>query len=74
MSEELEALHRTCMRTLKAYMEEANKTCELLNSITSFPVSIETRQAMLRQRVSENHARELYDLARAQLFEAARWN
>lgn len=71
--EKLQDLHNKCVRSLRNYMAEANKTCQLLNAITKFPVSMEERMEILAQRRTENEAHERYHHARAILFRAAQW-
>ena len=70
----LQELHVTCVRALRRYIVEANKTCRILADITTFPVSTKARKAILQQRQAENAAHESYQNARRGLFEAAQWN
>lgn len=67
------ALHRSCVESLKRYISEANKTCSMLNDIRSFPISLQQKLAIIEQRARENQAQSNYQLARSDLFEAARW-
>jgi hypothetical protein len=73
-AENLKVLRTGCVRALRNYMRAANKTCTLLNAIRKFPVPLEQRLAILDQRLAENAAHERYQLARQQLFRAAKWN
>ena len=70
---DLESLHRECMDALQEYIVKANRTCELLEGVTKFPVSLAQRKALLDQRSIENEAHERYQEARRRLFEAAKW-
>jgi hypothetical protein len=72
-TEELQELHVQCVRALKAYMAEANKTCKLLTRITEFPLSFKERSEVLSQRLVENAAQESYQNARQKLFQTAGW-
>jgi len=73
MNEAVEAIHVRCVKALRNYMAEANKTCKLLTSIQNFPIEPGVRQNILLQRQVENQAHEAYQLARRDLFEAADW-
>jgi hypothetical protein len=73
MPKDLEELHVECVRALRSYMAEANKTCKLLVNIKEFPVSLEMRQQIEEQRLSENLAHDDYQDARLALFSAAKW-
>jgi hypothetical protein len=66
-------LHSQCVRALRDYIAEANKTCKLLNDLTTFPTTLEQRNAVLEQRQAENKAQEQYQMARNDLFTAAAW-
>jgi hypothetical protein len=70
----LKQLRTECVRTLRKYMHEADKTCTLLNSIRMFPVPLEKRLAILDQRLVENAAHERYQTSRQQLFRLAKWS
>jgi len=70
-SEELQHLHAFCVRTLRRYIEEAERTCRIFNEVHKFPVSREVREKILQQRESENAANNDYMVARQKLFEAA---
>ena len=71
---DLQELHRECMSALRAYIEVAGRSCQLLDEITSFPVSVKQTAAILQQRLAENEAHDRYQIARRKLFEAARWD
>lgn len=73
-NQRLKQLRTECVRALRKYMREADKTCTLLHSIRVFPVPLERRLAILDQRLVENAAHERYQLSRQQLFRLARWN
>jgi hypothetical protein len=66
-------LHTECVRALRNYIAEANKTCKLLNDLTKFPTTPQERNAVLEQRQAENKAQEQYQVARNDLFTAAAW-
>ena len=70
---ELDRLHRDCLTSLNAFIEQAKKTCDLLETIKAFPVDLKARKEIIAQRVRENAAHELYQRARQKLFEAAKW-
>ena len=69
---EIARLHRICVDTLRTYIQLANKTCALLDSMSLFPPSSETWHAAVQQRVAENEAYAQYQLAREHLFNALR--
>jgi hypothetical protein len=73
MSNQVEEMHADCVRALRRYITEANKTCRLLEDITKFPINLETRSEILEQRLVENEAQERYQRARQALFQAANW-
>ena len=68
----MKRLHRICVERLKNLIREANKTCALLDSMASFPISQGTWSQAISQRVAENDAQALYQMAREELFEALR--
>ena len=70
---QLQELHIDCVRALREYIKEANKTCKALVNIKGFPVSPETRTEILEQRRTENRAHDAYQSARLNLFRAAGW-
>jgi len=55
---------------LKCVILEANRTRALLESLKQFPISLETWNAVLEQRVAENEAHDQYRLSRQSLFNA----
>lgn len=65
----LKELHIQCVRALKEYMQQANKTCTLMDAIV-FPITHEQRLAVLEHRMQENAAQERYQIARQHFFEA----
>ena len=73
-TEDVEHLHINCVRALRQYIVEANKTCRLLNSIKNFPVTLENRLAIIEQRQNENERHSQDQIAREQLFRAAQWD
>jgi hypothetical protein len=67
-------LREDCTGALRRFVEQAHKTCEILETIKpEFPLAMEDRQRVLQQRQSENLAYEQYQASRNRLFEAARW-
>ena len=70
MDEDVKHLHTACISSLKEYMGAAQRTCELLTSIDSFPVSLEKRKEILHQRLAENETHERYQIAREHFFRA----
>src|SRR5262244_3987879 len=54
----VQELHVECVRALRWYIAEANKTCRILAEITRFPVSLEVRNQILQQRRAENAAHD----------------
>jgi hypothetical protein len=74
MDGQLQELHIQCVRALKEYMGEANKTCDLLAALTEFPVSDSQVREITDQRVVENAAYARYQFARQNLFIAANWD
>jgi hypothetical protein len=58
---------------LKRYIEEARKTCSILNEIREFPISVEVRKRLMAQRNVENAAHDDYQIARKKLFDVAQW-
>ena len=65
-------LHAKCQESLRHYVQEAERMCELFGQCLPEPVSIQTRAEILEQRVRENNAYASYVKIRQQLFEAAR--
>ena len=73
MNEDVEALHRFCVESLSGYIDEARKTCSMLQGIESFPVGNDVRDNVLHQRIAENDAHEFYQIARTNFFNALKW-
>jgi hypothetical protein len=71
-SVDFKALHKKCVDRLKDLIAEANRTCSLLDSMTEFPVTADTYQRAIDQRVSENDAHARYQEVRECLFDAMR--
>jgi hypothetical protein len=70
---ELDRLTRKCTDSLAYYIEEAKRTCKLLNAITRHPVSEDERKELSIQRSRENRAYIEYHEVRERLFEIAEW-
>jgi len=70
---DLLSLQGRTVTMLRTYIEVAEKTCSLLDQIKSFPIGADVRETIRRQRVKENEAQEVYEIARKNLFNAARW-
>jgi hypothetical protein len=73
VEQSLEQIHAECVRALRRYMIEANKTCKLLTAIKQFPIDRKTKKEILDQRLLENEAQDLYQRTRRELFSAANW-
>jgi len=65
-------LHAKCWDTLKHYVHEADRMCELFGQCCPEPSSIQIRSEIIQQRILENNAYASYAEVRRQLFEAAR--
>jgi hypothetical protein len=65
-------LHAKCWETLKHYVHEADRMCELFGQCGPEPPSIQVRSDIVQQRISENNAYASYAEIRRLLFEAAR--
>jgi len=65
-------LHAKCWETLKHYVHEADRMCELFGHCLPEPSSIQIRSDIAEQRIRENNAHARYSEIRRQLFEAAR--
>jgi hypothetical protein len=65
-------LHAKCWETLKHYVHEADRMCELFGQCLPEPSSIQIRLEIIQQRNLENNAYARYIEIRRQLFEAAR--
>ena len=70
MDAAIETLHRICVERLKKLIQEANRTCALLDKMTSFPISREAWLEALSQRLAETEAHALCQVARENLFRA----
>jgi len=69
---DIKELHKQCVERLKDLIAEANRTCSLLDSMTEFPITLETWQRAVSQRVSENSAYGRYQKVRERLFHMIR--
>ena len=65
-------LHSKCWETLKHYVYEADRMCELFGQCHPEASSIQIRSEIAEQRVRENNAYASYSDIRRQLFEAVR--
>jgi hypothetical protein len=65
-------LHAKCWETLKHYVHEADRMCELFGQCLPAPASIQMRSDIVEQRVRENNAYASYVDIRRQLLEAVR--
>ena len=65
-------LHAQCWETLKHYVHEADRMCELFGQCLPDPSSIQIRSEIIQQRILENNAYASYAEVRRQLFEATR--
>ncbi len=65
-------LHAKCWETLKHYVHEADRMCELFGHCRPEPSSIQVRSQIIQQRILENNAYASYAEVRRQLFEASR--
>jgi hypothetical protein len=65
-------LHAKCSETLKRYVHEADRMCELFGQCLPEPSSIQIRSQIAQQRILENNAYANYVEIRRQLLEAAR--
>jgi hypothetical protein len=71
--EGLKKLHTICVSSLHYYVLQSRRTCDLLGEIEgSPPVSKKLWTKLLQQQKNENLAHELYQTARAKLFERVR--
>ena len=71
-SKQFAELHAKCWETLKHYVHEADRMCELFGQCVPEPSSIQTRADVMQQRVRENNAYASYAEIRQQLLEAVR--
>ncbi len=67
------SLHRRFAASLRRYMDEANKLCELLEKCEEEPVDLKLRSEIAVQRSAENEAHAEYSADRERLLKAARW-
>ena len=65
-------LHAKCWETLKHYVHEADRMCELFGQCLPDPSTIQIRSDIAAQRASENKAYASYVEIRRQLLEAVR--
>lgn len=65
-------LHAKCWETLKHYVHEADRMCELFGQCLPDPSSIQVRSDIVEQRARENKAYASYADIRGQLLEAVR--
>jgi hypothetical protein len=65
-------LHAKCWETLKHYVHEADRMCELFGQCLPEPSTIHIRSDIVEQRVRENNAYANYADVRRQLLEAVR--
>jgi hypothetical protein len=70
-SSDLQQLSDAYVRSLAEYFAEANRTCELLTSIHSLPITVQEQLVLVEQQRKENDAYRNYDSTRKRLFEAA---
>jgi len=69
---EFAELHAKCWETLKHFVHEADRMCELFGHCLPEPSSVQIRSDIVEQRVRENNAYANYTEIRRQLFEAVR--
>jgi hypothetical protein len=69
---EFAELHAQCWETLKHFVHEADRMCELFGQCLPEPSSVQTRSDIVAQRVRENNAYANYAEIRRQLLEAVR--
>lgn len=67
----LPQLRVTCLRSLAAYVFEADRTLKLLASIKKVPMTPRERRALVEQQQKENDAYRDYQFARVELFKLA---
>ncbi|MFL6354628.1 MAG: hypothetical protein ACJ74Z_22635 [Bryobacteraceae bacterium] len=58
-----------CGDALKLYIDEAEKTCAMLNECKGKTIDLDDRQRIVAQRASENNAHQRYMRVRERLFE-----
>jgi hypothetical protein len=71
-SKQFAELHAKCWETLKHYVHEADRMCELFGECLPNPSCIQIRSDIVEQRVRENNAYASYAEIRRQLLEAVR--
>ena len=71
-SKQFAELHAKCWETLKHYVHEADRMCELFGQCLPEPSCIQFRSDIVEQRVRENNAYASYAEIRRQLLEAVR--
>jgi hypothetical protein len=71
-SSDIEELHNKCLEALKNMVAQANRTCSLLESMTTFPITLDIWRRAVEQRMRENDAQARYQEARERLFKAIR--
>jgi hypothetical protein len=71
-SKEFAQLHAQCWETLKHYVHEADRMCELFGQCLPEPSFIQFRADIVEQRARENKAYAGYVKIRRQLLEAVR--
>ena len=64
----VQALRNSWVKTLDAFVEEANKTRQCFEGIENASDVTWWREVLLKQRISENQALERYQSARRTLF------
>jgi hypothetical protein len=65
-------LHAKCWETLKHYVHEADRMCELFGQCQPDASSLQIRSEIVEQRVRELNAYASYSEIRRQLLEAVR--
>ena len=68
MDLDLTKLQRECTTALREFIDAATMTCQLLEGVSNYPVSSETKFRLLDQRMKENELQERYQRARQKLF------
>jgi hypothetical protein len=71
-SNQFAELQAKCSETLKHYVHEADRMCELFGQCLPDPSSIQIRADIAEQRVRENNAYASHVAIRRQLLEAVR--
>ena len=68
-SADLVRLRAECVRSFSHYFREARRTCKLLTSFATFPISLDQRLALVKQRQREIYAYQSYRYARGKFLE-----